>query len=64
MERFWGKKQEVSTTYEDIIAAMEADTSISKEIKEKMTGHVMNGRWFSSAQDEYYKNESLWSDVE
>lgn len=58
------EEKDVSTTNEEIIAAMEADTSISEEIKEKMVRHVMNGRWFSSAQDEYFKNESLWSDVE
>lgn len=58
------KEKDVSTTYDDIIAAMEADTSVSQEIKEKMVKHVLNGRWFSSAQDQYFGNESLWSDVE
>lgn len=58
------EEKDVSTTYDDIIAAMEADTGVSKEIKEKVVKHVLNGRWFSSVQDKYFRNESLWSDVE
>lgn len=56
-------QKDVSTTYEDILKAMEADASVSQEIKDKMVKHVLNGRWFSSALDEKYKNESLWADV-
>lgn len=56
-------EKDVSTTYEDIIKAMEADTSVSQEIKDKMVKNVLNGRWFSTAMDEKYNNESLWADV-
>ena len=56
-------QKDVSTTYEDILKAMEADASVSREIKDKMVKHVLDGRWFSSALDEKYKNESLWADV-
>ena len=35
--------KDVSTTYEQIIAQMEADTSISPELKEKVIKNVMNG---------------------
>lgn len=58
------EEKDVSTTYDDIIKDMEADTSISPEIKERMIKNVLNGRWFSSALDEKYNNKSLWSDGE
>lgn len=58
------EEKDVSTTYEDIIKEMEADTSISPEIKDKMIRNVLNGRWFSSVLDETYKNKSLWLDGE
>ena len=57
-------QKDVSTTYEDIINAMKADTSVSQEIKDKMVKNVLNGRWFSTVLDEIYQNKSLWADVE
>ncbi len=57
-------QKDVSTTYEDIIKAMKADTSVSQEIKDKMVKNVLNGRWFSAVLDETYQNKSLWADVE
>jgi para-nitrobenzyl esterase len=57
-------QKDVSTTYEDIIKAMKADTSVSQEIKDKMVKNVLNGRWFSTVLDETYQNKSLWADVE
>nr|WP_314462859.1 carboxylesterase family protein [uncultured Clostridium sp.] len=58
------EEKDVATTYQDIMAAMDQDTSVSPEIKDKMIKNVLNGRWFSSASDEHYGNKSLWSDVE
>ena len=50
----------VSTTYEDILAQMDADDSIPEDAKAGVIQNVMNGRWFSAALDEHYGNESLW----
>ena len=52
--------RDVSTTYADIIARMEADESVSQEGKALAIANVMNGRWFSAAMDEHYGNPSLW----
>ena len=52
--------RDVSTTYADIIARMEADESVSEEGKALAIANVMNGRWFSDALDAYYGNPSLW----
>ena len=58
------EEKDVTTTYQDIIAAMDEDTSVSPEIKDKMIKNILNGRWFSKALDEHYGNRSLWGDVE
>lgn len=52
--------KDVSTTYEDIMARMDADETITEDVKMNMIRNVMNGRWFSAAMDEHYGNESLW----
>ena len=52
--------KDVTSTYEDIIAAMEADDTISEEVKLLDIQNVMNGRWFSAALDEHYGNTTLW----
>ena len=52
--------KDVSSTYEAIIGEMEADDSVSEEIKSGVIQNVMNGRWFSDALDKYYENPSLW----
>ena len=56
----FAKCQDVSTTYDAIMDRMEADTSVSEELKLKMIRNVMNGRWFSDALDARYGNPSLW----
>lgn len=50
----------VSSSFEDVIAEMEADTTISEEVKLGIIRNVLNGRWFSGALDEYFENPSLW----
>ena len=52
--------KDVSKTYQDIIDEMEADTTISDEIKAEIINTVLNGRWFSEAQDDYFGAPSLW----
>ena len=54
------KMKDVSKTYEDIFAEMEADTTISEELKVKVINTVLNGRWFSTALDEHFGTPSLW----
>ena len=39
---------------------MDADTTVSAELKQKMIRNVMNGRWFSAALDVRYGNPTLW----
>ncbi|MGX8705775.1 MAG: carboxylesterase family protein [bacterium] len=50
----------VFKTYDEIMDEMEADTTIEAEVKAKVIANSMNGRWFSSAVDGRYGNESLW----
>lgn len=52
--------KDVSTTYEEIMDRMDADTTVSAELKQKMIRNVMNGRWFSAALDARYGNPTLW----
>lgn len=47
-------------SYDAVLAAMDADTSISEEAKAAIIAGVLNGRWFSGQLDAYYGNESLW----
>lgn len=52
--------KDVSTTYDEIMDRMDADTTVSAELKQKMIRNVMNGRWFSAALDARYGNPTLW----
>lgn len=52
--------KDVSTSYEQIMDQMDADATVSAELKQKMIRNVMNGRWFSAALDARYGNPSLW----
>jgi para-nitrobenzyl esterase len=51
--------RDVSSSYEDIIAAMEADP-LDNDVKMGVISNVINGRWFSAAQDQHFGLESLW----
>jgi len=46
--------------YEEILKEIEADTTVSKEVKDKLIKEVLNGRWFSKGLDEHFQNASLW----
>ena len=50
----------VTTSYDEIMDEMDADTSLSDEAKLMAIRNVMNGRWFSAALDERYGNRDLW----
>lgn len=49
--------------YADILAEMDADTTITPEQKQAIISQSLNGRWFSAQLDEYYQTPDLW-DVE
>lgn len=49
-----------TTSYEAIMDAMDADTTIPEGLKDFVISNVMNGRWFSAALDERYGNANLW----
>lgn len=48
-----GKKE---FNYNDVLAAIEKDTTITEEQKKDLLSKVMNGRWFSLKLDEKYGN--------
>ena len=52
--------KDTSTTDSAILAAMDADTTLSPTLKSAVIQNVLNGRWFSGPVDEYYQNGSLW----
>ena len=43
-------------TYEDVLNAIDEDTTISQEEKEALLTKVLNGRWFSGRLNEEYGN--------
>lgn len=49
-----------TTTYADIMDAMDADTTIPADLKAYVISHIMNGRWFSAELDARYNNANLW----
>jgi para-nitrobenzyl esterase len=49
--------------YEDVLKEMEADTSVSKEVKDNLIENVLNGRWFSGGLDKYFGNLNPWVQV-
>lgn len=54
------RMMDVSKTYDEIIEEMKADDTVSEEIKTSLINTVLNGRWFSAAQDEAFGVPSLW----
>jgi para-nitrobenzyl esterase len=50
--------------YGDVLKEIEADTSVSKEVKDRLIENVLNGRWFSGKFDKYFGNLDLWVRVE
>lgn len=48
-------------TYESILEKIDADISLSEELKSLVLANILNGRWFSEQLDEYYHHESLWT---
>ncbi len=50
----------ITTSYDEIMDAMDADETVAEDVKLKVIANIMNGRWFSDALDERYGNEDLW----
>lgn len=46
--------------YEEVLKEIDADTTVSKEVKDKLIKEVLNGRWFSGDLDGYFGNRNLW----
>lgn len=46
------------STTEEILAKVDADTTLSPERKEEIIKEVMNGRWFSQPLDAHYNNDT------
>lgn len=53
-------QKDVSTTYDDILAAMDADTTVSDDVKLLVEQNDMAGRWFSAANDAHCGAPNLW----
>ena len=53
--------KDVSSSYDDVIAAMKADDTCSDEVKTLVEHNVTNGRWFSAAQDAAFGAPDLWA---
>lgn len=53
-------QKDVSTTYDDILAAMDADTTVSDDVKLLVEQNDMAGRWFSAANDAHCEAPNLW----
>jgi para-nitrobenzyl esterase len=53
--------KDVSSSYDKIIDAMRADTTVSDQVKELVEKNVTNGRWFSAAQDKAFGAPDLWT---
>jgi para-nitrobenzyl esterase len=49
--------ENVSSSYGKIIGQMNSDDIVSDDVKDLMGKNVLNGRWFSSTLDNYYKNK-------
>ncbi|WAA12436.1 carboxylesterase family protein [Fervidibacillus halotolerans] len=56
----YAQMNEVTESKADMINEIEKDSSISMEVKDQIISEVLNGRWFSTELDEYFKNSSLW----
>ena len=46
------------STTEEILAKVDADTTLNPEKKEEIIKEVMNGRWFSQPLDAHYNNDT------
>ncbi|MEF2074655.1 carboxylesterase family protein [Consotaella aegiceratis] len=55
---------EERTAYDDVLKAIDADTSIAPEQKRHLIETVLDGRWFSLGLDRYYGNTNPWVQVE
>jgi para-nitrobenzyl esterase len=54
--------EDVYKTNADIIAEMDADTTLPNDVKEGVIQNILNGRWFSADLDAHYGNADLWAD--
>ncbi len=50
--------------YQAILAAMEADDSVSDAVKDELIENVLSGRWFSYQLDQHFGNTAPWVGVQ
>ncbi|MFV0335822.1 MAG: carboxylesterase family protein [Tropicimonas sp.] len=58
------RMSEERTKYDDVLAAIEADTSIPQEQKQRVITEVLDGRWFSYGLDQHFNNRNPWVGVQ
>jgi len=58
------KMTDERTGYDDVLAEMEGDQTISAVDKKRLIEKVLNGRWFSRRLDLHFGNSSLWIGIE
>jgi para-nitrobenzyl esterase len=51
---------DLHTSYDDILAAMDADTTVPDALKKLVATNDMAGRWFSAANDAHYGAPDFW----
>ena len=56
----YSEVRDVSVSEDAILAAMDADNTLSSSLKTAVIRNILNGRWFSKPIDEHYQNPSLW----
>ncbi|MEJ8306380.1 carboxylesterase family protein [Saccharibacillus sacchari] len=47
-------------SYDQVLAAMRADRTVSEADKAELIAKVLNGRWFSGKLDQSFGNKSMW----
>lgn len=47
-------------SYDDVLAQIDADDTITLEQKQAIVSQSLNGRWFSAKLDAYFNNPDLW----
>jgi para-nitrobenzyl esterase len=52
---------DVSSSYERILDAMDADTTLPPDLKALVISRILNGRWFSQTLDARYHTANLWN---
>ncbi len=55
--------KQAGRSYQQIIADIEADTTLPAQHKQILIQQVLNGRWFSGPLDQHFNNSEVWINV-